>query len=186
MQESSVVSNWMDGFPPIYKEDPPDVRAQFVYEHWKTTGETIKYYDIPDTMYGGALPVAKKRKSKKKATSEAVDEEEEEASEPKPKRAKKEKGASSVQKDGSVTPTIQDEVQDLEPDKVLTRRTRSGISIGSSQPLPPQPSIPKKKRKQIRKMILQEENEEIEDATQLVIREVKRKKVADEAVLQKA
>jgi hypothetical protein len=92
LQESSVVSNLMDDFPPICKQDPPEVRAQYVYDHWKTTGEVIKYSDIPDTMYGGSLPIAKKRKSKKKATSEVADEEEE-ASEPKPKKAKKEKGA---------------------------------------------------------------------------------------------
>ena len=60
-----------------------------MYEHWKANGETIKYSDIEDTMYGGSLPVAsKKRKAKKKATSEAADEE---ASEPQPKKAKKEK-----------------------------------------------------------------------------------------------
>ena len=70
LQESSFVSNLMDDFPPICKHDPPDVRAHFVYEHWKTTRETIQFDDILDTMYGGALPVApKKRKSKKQATS---------------------------------------------------------------------------------------------------------------------
>jgi len=30
----------MDNFPPICKQKPPDVRAHYVYEHWKVTGET--------------------------------------------------------------------------------------------------------------------------------------------------
>jgi len=46
-------------------------------------------------------------------------------------------------------PSIQDEVQDLEPDNVLNKRARSGRSTGSSQSLPPQPSISKKKRKPV-------------------------------------
>jgi len=54
------------------------------------TGETIKFDDILEIMYGGALPVARKRKSKKKTTSEVDDEE---ASEPKKKKAKKTKDA---------------------------------------------------------------------------------------------
>ena len=133
LKESSVVSNLMDDFPPICRQDPPKVRFAYVYEHWQRTGETIKYDDIPETMYGGALPVAKKRKSKKKATSEADDDEE--VSEPKKKKAKKEKSASSVQIVGSDKPTIQEEVQDLEPTKILNKRTRSDKSVGSSQSL---------------------------------------------------
>ena len=67
-QESNILSNHMDNFPPICKRDPPDVRAHYVNEHWKATRVTIKYSDIPGTMYGGSLPVAsKKRKTKKKA-----------------------------------------------------------------------------------------------------------------------
>jgi len=75
LQESNILSNLMDKFPPICKQDPSDVRAHYVHEHWKATGETIKYSDILDTMYGGSLPVAsKKRKAKKSASSEAVEE----------------------------------------------------------------------------------------------------------------
>jgi len=75
LQESNILSNLMDNFPPICKQDPPDVRAYYVYEHWKATRETIKYSNIPDTMYHGSLPVAsKKRKAKKSASSEAVEE----------------------------------------------------------------------------------------------------------------
>jgi len=186
LKESSVVSNIMDDFPPICRQDPPKVRAAYVYEHWQRTGETIKYDDFPETMYGGALPVSKKRKSKKKTTSEADDDEE--ASEPKKKKAK---GASSGQKVVSDKPTIQEEVQDLEPAKILNKRKRSGKSVGSSHSLPPQPLISKKKRKpNVRKMKVStcaiEEEEEIETATGLVTREVKRRRDSDEAALQKA
>ena len=188
LKESSVVSNLMDDFPPICKQDPSDVRVNFVYEHWQRTGETIKFDDIPKTMYGSALPVAIKRKSKKKATSEADDDEE--ASEAKKKKVTKEKGASSVQRVRSDKPTLQDEVQDLKPTKILNKRTRSGKSAGSSQSPPRQPSISKKNRKpSVRKMKVStfaiEEEEEIETATDLVTSEVKRKGAADEAALQK-
>jgi len=37
LQESSVVSNLMDDFPPICRQDPPDVRVVYVYAHWKAT-----------------------------------------------------------------------------------------------------------------------------------------------------
>ena len=92
---------------------------------------------------------------------------------------------------GSDVPTIQDEVQDLEPAKILDKRTRSGKSVGSSQSLPPQPSIPRKKRKQnVRKLkvstYVREEDEEIEEASDRITREVKRKKTADVVALQKA
>jgi len=33
LKESYVVSNLMDDFPPICRQDPPDVRANFVYEY---------------------------------------------------------------------------------------------------------------------------------------------------------
>ena len=126
----------MDDFPPICKQDPPDVRAHYVYEHWKATGETIKYDDIQDTMYGGALPVApKKRKSKKQATSE--DDDEEESSEPKPKKAKKEKAVAQVNVVGSAMPTIQEEADDFEPFKIIEQRTRGKKSVGSSRSIPP-------------------------------------------------
>jgi len=40
LQESMILSNLMDDFPPISKEDP-EVRAAYVYEHFKRTGEVI-------------------------------------------------------------------------------------------------------------------------------------------------
>ena len=131
-----------------------------------------------------SLPIARKRKSKKKATSKADDTEE--ASEPMKKKAKKEKQAA-----GSNTPTIQDEVQDLEPAKILNKRTISGKIVGSSQTLPAQPSIPKKKRKHaVRKMkvssYVMEEEEQVKAATEFVTREVRGKKAADAVALEKA
>jgi len=76
-----------------------------------------------------------------------------EAPEPQRKKAKKEKQASQEQATSSDIPFIQDEVQDLEPAKILNKRTRSGKTIGTSQLLLAQPSIPKKKRKHVvRKM----------------------------------
>jgi len=105
-----------------------------MYENWKATRETIKYSDIPDTMYGGSLPVpSKKRKAKKKETSEAANKE---ASEPQPKKAKKEKAkkeksASQVSEGCSAMPTIQEEVEDLEAVKIIEQRTRGKKYVGS-------------------------------------------------------
>ena len=92
-------------------------------------------------MYGGALLVASKKKrklTKEEYLSEAEDDEE--ASEPQKKKAKKAKVV------GSDVLSIQREVQDLEPAKVLNKRTRGGKSAETSQPQPAQ-NIPKKKRK---------------------------------------
>jgi len=41
--------------------------------------------------------------------------------------------------------TIQEEVQDLEPVKVLNKRTRSGKEAEPSPPQPAQPAIPRRK-----------------------------------------
>ena len=137
-------------------------------------------------MYGGSLPVAtRKRKSKKKYASEAA--EEEEAFEPKPKKVKKEKG--TLQEVGSAMPTIQEEVMDLEPVKVLNKRTRGGASFASSLPMSPQPIIHKKKRKHVvRKMkvssYVTDEDVEVEGSTDIVTREVRKKKAADVDALQ--
>ncbi|KEH41529.1 hypothetical protein MTR_1g052035 [Medicago truncatula] len=55
LNESNAVSNLMDDFPPICKQDPLDVRINFIMDHYEQTGQQIKLGDIPDTMYGGAL-----------------------------------------------------------------------------------------------------------------------------------
>jgi len=58
-------------------------------DYLKTYGEEIHLEDIPEEMYGGALPVAKSRKTKRKPLSEA--EYLEKAFEKPAKRAKKAK-----------------------------------------------------------------------------------------------
>ena len=84
-------------------------------------------------------------------------------------------------------PIIQEEVQDLEPAKVLNKRTRSGKSVGTSQPQPAQPFIPTRKRKHVvKKLKIASEEEDIEEATEIVSKEVRRKKEADVAALEKA
>jgi len=108
-------------------------------------------------MYGGAQPVAKGRKSKKRALTEA--EYLDDASEP-PKKSKK---AKVVEATGSALTTIQEEVQDLEPVKVLNKRTRSGKEAEPSPPQPVQPFIPTRRRKPMLrklKLALEEEDEE--------------------------
>jgi len=57
LKESSVISNLMDDFPPIYKQDSLEVRVMFIKEYFESTGHLIKISDIPDEMYGGALPM---------------------------------------------------------------------------------------------------------------------------------
>jgi len=71
LKESSVISNLMDDFPPICKQDPLEVRVMFIKEYYETTGQIIKISDIPDEMNGGALPIARNRKSLKRKMTEA-------------------------------------------------------------------------------------------------------------------
>jgi len=130
LKESAVVSNLMDDFSLICKQDPLEVRVHYILDHFEKTGQTIKFNDIPDTMYGGALPIAKSRKSKKKAISEA--EYVEEAPKPAPKKAKKSKAAPQEQLAGPDVLSIQQEVQDLDATKVLNKRTRSDKPAESS------------------------------------------------------
>jgi len=65
MKESDVVSDLMVDFPPISKEDNPEVLAAYVTTHYEDTGDIINYSSIPETMGGGPLRVKGKRKSKK-------------------------------------------------------------------------------------------------------------------------
>jgi len=82
-------------------------------------------------MYGGALPVAKSRKTKRKPLTEA--EYLEDASEQPTRKAKKAKKDKASEATGSEVATIQEEVEDLEADKILPKRTRSGKSATTSQ-----------------------------------------------------
>jgi len=163
MKESRAMSNLIEGFPPICKQDPLDVQLYYIHDHLQSTRENIQLEDIPDQMYGGALPVAKSKKTKRKALTK--DEYLDEAFEQPAKIAKKAKTDKASEATSSGLSTIQEEVQDLEPVKVLNKRTRSGKEVVPSPPQPSQPSIPKRKRKPIvRKIkIASEEEEEVED-----------------------
>jgi len=69
MKESRVSSNLVENFPPICKQDAVDVQLYYIDDYLKTYGEEIHLEDIPDIMYGGALPVAKSRKTKRKCNT---------------------------------------------------------------------------------------------------------------------
>jgi hypothetical protein len=191
LKESDAMSNMMEDFPPICKQDPLDVQMNYIKDHFATTGKRIMLEDVPEPMYGGALQVAKSRKTKTNALTK--DDYLKDASEHPSKKAKKAtKERAAVQENivGLAIPTIQEEVEDLETDKILTKRTRSGKTAATSQSAPDQPSIPKKKRKQaIRKLkvadYVMEEEDHIEVATDLVTRELKKKKDAEESALHK-
>jgi len=58
LKESPVLSNLMDDFPPICKKDPIEVQVMYMADYFERTGQTIKISDIPEEMYGGALPIA--------------------------------------------------------------------------------------------------------------------------------
>jgi hypothetical protein len=187
LSESNAHSNLMEDFPPICKKDPLEVQMNYIKDHFATTGKVIRLEDVPENMYGSALPIARSRKSKRKAITK--DEYLDDA--PKAKKEKKEKAPVKVNVVGPAVPTIQEEVQDLNADVVLNKRTRSGKVAASSQTAHEQPLIPKKKRKTtIRKLkestYVAENEEQIAAATDLVTREVKRKKAEDDAALQKA
>jgi hypothetical protein len=129
----------------------------YIKDRFATTGKVIRLEDVPENMYGGALPVAKSMKSKRKAITkdEYLDDASEQPTK-KAKKAKKEKVPAKVNVVGSGVPTtIQEEVQDLDTDTVLNKRTKSIKVVVTSQTAPDQPSIPKKKRNEtIRKMKL--------------------------------
>jgi len=191
LKESDAVSIMMEDFPPMCKQDPLEVQMKFIKDHYATTGKKIRLEDVPETMYGGALPVAKSRKTKRKAISkdeylsDALEQPAKEA-----KRAKNDKKA-AVQENtvGTAIPTIQEEVEDLEADKILPKRTRSGKAAATSKSAPDQPSTPKRKRKTVMRKLKEsryvEDEDQIAEATDLVTRELKKKKALVESTLQK-
>jgi len=71
MKESRISSNLMEDFPPICKQDSLDVQLFYIVDHLQSTGKEIRLEDIPNTMYGGKIKVAKSRKTKRKPVSEA-------------------------------------------------------------------------------------------------------------------
>ncbi|RHN80676.1 hypothetical protein MtrunA17_Chr1g0190871 [Medicago truncatula] len=111
MKDSDAVSTLMKNFPPICKQDPLDVQMNFIKDHFATTGIKLRLEDVPETMYGGALPVAKCRKTKRKALTN--DEYLDDASEQPTKKSKKaEKEKTSVKmneakKDAEVATSLQ-------------------------------------------------------------------------------
>jgi len=110
----------------------------------------------------------------------------EEASEQPARKAKKAQTDKASESTDSEVSTIQEEVEDLEADKILPDRTRSGKAATTSQSAPEQPSIPKRKRKHVVRKLKEskyvEEEDQVAEATQLVSREVRRKKVNDDDV----
>ncbi|KEH26546.1 hypothetical protein MTR_6g464400 [Medicago truncatula] len=66
MHESDVISDLVTHHIPICKKEPMDVQRTFIMEFYKSYKKKIDLKDVPEEMYGGALPVAKGRKSKKK------------------------------------------------------------------------------------------------------------------------
>jgi len=184
LKESRVSSNLIEGFPPICKQDPLDVQLFYIHDHLQSTGEEIHLEDIPETMYGGKVKVAKSRKAKRKPMTEV--EYLEDASEQPARKARKAKKDKASEATGSEVATMQEEVEDLEADKILPDRTRSGKATTTSMTAPEQPSIPKRKRKHVVRKLKEskyvEEEEQVAEITQLVSREIRKKKVNDEVV----
>ncbi|RHN55714.1 hypothetical protein MtrunA17_Chr5g0420971 [Medicago truncatula] len=63
MQESDAVSALMKDFQPICKQDALEVQMHFIKEHFALTGTKKSLREVPEEMYGGALPIAKSRKT---------------------------------------------------------------------------------------------------------------------------
>jgi len=82
--------------------------------------------------------------------------------------------------------SIQEGVEDLQADQILPERTRSGKAATTSSSSPEQAAIPKRKRKHVVRKLKESKYVEAEDvsveATEFVTREVRRKKINDEAV----
>ncbi|KEH16112.1 hypothetical protein MTR_0322s0040 [Medicago truncatula] len=89
LKPSDAKSAFIPNFPPICKQDPLDVQMNYIKGHFERTKEKISLKDVPDQMYGGALPVAKSRKSKSKPLSKEEYLEEEEAGKKPSKRSRK-------------------------------------------------------------------------------------------------
>lgn len=76
----------------------------FIKDHFATTSIKLRLEDVPETIYGGALLVAKSRKTKRKSLTK--DEYLDDASEHKSKKAKKEKTYVKMNEVGPAAPTI--------------------------------------------------------------------------------
>jgi len=130
LKESSLISNLMEDFPPICKQDPLEVRVMYMKEYFEMTGQTIKISDILDEMYGGALPIAKSRRSKKRKMTE--EEYFEDAPEQVTKKAKVSKAtASQPNPTASDVLSFQQEAQELDASEVLNKENRSKKQVDS-------------------------------------------------------
>jgi hypothetical protein len=173
LKESKIQSDLMiKDFPPITKHDNPEVIASYVWSHYEKTNEIINHSSIPEMPGGDVLKIAtiprKRKVNQEKSEAEGV-----RASEPKPKKQKKLKAATT----GSeiALSTLQEEVQDLGEIEILDTRTRRGKQAQSSEVPVLKPEH--KRRRTVRKLkesqyVLQEAAE-IEAQNELVRSDVK-------------
>jgi len=121
LKESLVISNLMDDFPPICKQDPLEVRIMYLKEYFEMTGQTIKISDIPDEMYVGALPITKSRKSQKRKMTKA------EYLDDTPEQVAKIAKATASQPTPTASDVLpcQQEAQKLDDSEVLNKANRS-------------------------------------------------------------
>jgi len=120
LKESLVISNLMDDFPPICKQDPLEVRVMYMKEYFEMTGQTIKISDIPGEMYGGAPPIAKNKKSLKRKMTEA------EYLDDTPEHAAKIAKTSAPRPNPTASDMLplQQEAQEADDSEVLTRKNK--------------------------------------------------------------
>lgn len=129
LSESHVRSDLMKDFPPICKKDPIDVQMYYIKDYYEATNKVIKLDEVPEEMYGGAVPLARGRRSKRKMTAEEYLDVE--------KSAKKAKVTSDKLKiGGSAMSSIEEVAEDINSSVILSIRI-----------VPEQPAIPKRKRK---------------------------------------
>jgi len=140
----------MVDFPPISKEDNLEVLAAYILSHYESTGDVIAYNQIPPTMSGAPLKIAKKRKSKKEKSND------EEEAEVKPKKQKK---PQKIKVSEPTISAIQEEIAEQEPVKVLEKRTRGGSEAVSQS----KPKVQKNAKKTLRQIVVSKYTEE-EDA----------------------
>jgi len=75
LKESMIVSDMMEEFPPISKEDHPVVIAEYASWYFKETDRVIDIDHLPDTIAGIPLRIVSKKRKSNKNSSEAIEEE---------------------------------------------------------------------------------------------------------------
>jgi hypothetical protein len=63
LKASSIVSELMDDFPPIFHEDHPEMLAQYISQYFLHTGEVISWEQIPDHPNEPLKAIRRKRKA---------------------------------------------------------------------------------------------------------------------------